>query len=183
MPKVIEADIAGVQIIQLGPFSDARGYFVETYRKEWLGKHKEMIQANRAERQAGSIVGLHFHPTQADYWYVASGQAQIILYDLRADSPTEGKTVVLEAGELPDGFKHLGVYIPAGVGHGFAAVTGLTLTYLVDSYYNPAEELGVIWDDPELSLPWAVKDPTLSERDRKHPRFSELRDQRPRYQP
>jgi len=55
------------------------------------------------------------------------------------------------------------------VSHGFAAVTDLTLTYLVDSYYNPADELGVAWDDPDLGADWAVSDPVVSARDRGEP--------------
>ena len=56
----------------------------------------------------------------------------------------------------------LGVFIPPGVAHGFASLTDLTLTYLVDSYYNPDDELGVAWDDPEIAADWGVEDPILS---------------------
>jgi dTDP-4-dehydrorhamnose 3,5-epimerase len=68
------------------------------------------------------------------------------------------------------------------VGHGFAAVTDLTLTYLVDSYYNPADELGVLWDDPELKADWGISEPVVSARDRANPRRGEIPDHlRPRY--
>ena len=58
------------------------------------------------------------------------------------------------------------MFIPPGVAHGFAALTDLTLTYLVDNYYNPEDELGVAWDDPEIGADWGVADPVLSDRDR-----------------
>ena len=45
----------------------------------------------------------------------------------------------------------------------------MTITYLVDGYYNPADELGVAWDDPEMGADWGVDDPMLSERDRATP--------------
>ena len=48
---------------------DERGFFVETYRREWFGLGREMVQANRGNRLAGSVVGLHYHLHQADYWY------------------------------------------------------------------------------------------------------------------
>ena len=51
-----------------------------------------MIQANRADRQAGCIVGLHYHLHQADYWYVPFGTARVVLHDLRDGSPTDGAT-------------------------------------------------------------------------------------------
>ena len=74
------------------------------------------------------------------------------------------------------------MFIPPGVGHGFAALTDLTLTYLVDSYYNPADELGVAWDDPELGVDWGLADPVVSARDRANPRLREVPDHlRPRY--
>jgi dTDP-4-dehydrorhamnose 3,5-epimerase len=68
------------------------------------------------------------------------------------------------------------------VGHGFGAVTDLTLTYLVDSYYNPADELGVAWDDPELGAEWGLSDPVVSARDAANPLRSEIPDHLlPRY--
>ena len=51
------------------------------------------------------------------------------------------------------------MFIPPGVAHGFAALTDMTITYLVDSYYNPDDELGVAWDDPEIGADWGVSEP------------------------
>ena len=51
------------------------------------------------------------------------------------------------------------MFIPPGVAHGFAALTDMTITYLVDGYYNPADELGVAWDDPEIAADWGVDRP------------------------
>ena len=63
---------------------DQRGIFIETYRREWFPNGREMIQGNRANRQAGAVVGLHYHLHQADYWYVPFGTARVVLHDLRA---------------------------------------------------------------------------------------------------
>src|SRR5437773_2691850 len=62
-----------------------------------------------------------------------------------------------------------GVFIPPGVAHGFASLTDMTITYLVDGYYNPADENGVAWDDSDIGADWDVTDPVLSERDRRNP--------------
>jgi len=66
------------------------------------------------------------------------------------------------------------VFIPPGVAHGFAAVTDMVITYLVDGYYNPQDELGVAWDDPDVAADWGITDPVLSERDQSNPRRSDL---------
>jgi dTDP-4-dehydrorhamnose 3,5-epimerase len=166
MAEVTESDrIAGVHLVVPTIHADDRGMFVETYRREWFPTGREMIQANRADRQAGTIVGLHYHLHQADYWYVPSGTARVVLHDLREGGPTDGATLALDLS----GENHAGVFIPPGVAHGFAAVTDVVITYLVDGYYNPADELGVAWDDPEIGADWGIVDPILSDRDLKNP--------------
>jgi dTDP-4-dehydrorhamnose 3,5-epimerase len=162
--------IVGVHHVVPSVHRDKRGLFVETYRREWIPGGREMIQANRADRSAGCIVGLHYHLHQADYWYVPRGRARVVLHDLREGSPTDGGTLVLEIGEHDD----RGVFIPPGVAHGFAALTDLTITYLVDQYYNPDDELGVAWDDPAINADWGVSDPILSARDQSNPRRADL---------
>jgi dTDP-4-dehydrorhamnose 3,5-epimerase len=124
-----------------------------------------MVQGNRANRQQGALVGLHYHLHQADYWYVPFGHARVVLHDLREGGPTDGATLELDL----TGENHLGVFIPPGVAHGFAALTDMVITYLVDGYYNPADELGVAWDDPEVGADWGVSDPILSARDQSNP--------------
>ena len=90
--------IHGVVVRDLVVHGDERGRFVETYRKEWVPGAREMIQANRGDRQAGCVVGLHFHRKQADWWYVVEGRARVVLHDLRVGSPTEGETMAFDLG-------------------------------------------------------------------------------------
>jgi dTDP-4-dehydrorhamnose 3,5-epimerase len=163
--------IEGVYIVQPQVFADDRGVFVETYRREWIPTGaREMVQANRADRRQGSVVGLHYHLHQSDYWYVPFGTARMVLHDLRLGSPTDGATFSLELGAG----QHTGVFIPPGVAHGFGALTDMTITYLVDGYYNPADELGVAWDDPEVGADWGVPSPVLSGRDQANPRRADI---------
>ena len=177
MPKVSESDaIVGVFVVEPEIHGDQRGLFIETYRRSWFPHGREMVQANRANRQQGAIVGMHYHLHQADYWYVPFGTALVVLHDLREGGPTDGATLSLEL----TGDNHVGVFIPPGVAHGFAAVTDMTITYLVDGYYNPADELGLIWNDPAVKADWGVTDPILSERDRKNPRRADIE---PMWQP
>jgi len=162
--------IDGVVVRDLVVHRDERGSFVETYRREWVPGGREMLQGNRADRQAGCIVGLHFHRHQADWWYVVEGTARVVLHDLRIGSPTDGVTMALDVS----GAEPRGIYIPPGVAHGFGSLTDLTLTYLVDGYYDPADELGVIWDDPEIAADWGIDAPTLSARDQVLPSRAQL---------
>ena len=136
--------IADVWTVEPEGHGDERGRFYETYRRSWFPLGREMVQGNRSDKAAGAVVGLHYHLHQADYWLCPRGQARVVLHDLRLGSPTEGATQTLEISE--DNGR--GVFIPPGVAHGFASLTDLTMTYLVDSYYNPEDELGVAWDDP-----------------------------------
>jgi dTDP-4-dehydrorhamnose 3,5-epimerase len=171
MPRIVpHPTIADVVVVEPDVHRDARGRFVETYRREWFPFGREMVQANRSEREAGALVGLHYHLRQADYWYVLRGRAQVVLHDLRQGSPTEGATAEL----VLDGEEDRGLYVPPGVAHGFAALTDVLLTYLVDGYYDPADELGVAYDDPDISAPWALANPVVSARDRANPRRRDI---------
>lgn len=179
MPKIIPSDgVADVVIVEPDSHGDARGRFVETYRRSWFPLGREMVQANRSEKEAGAVVGLHYHLHQADYWYVLRGTARVVLHDLRLGSPTVGATLAIDL----DGAEDRGVFIPPGVAHGFGAVTDVLLWYLVDGYYNPADELGLAWDDPLVGAEWGVTDPVLSDRDRSNPRRDDIDPSvRPRY--
>lgn len=171
MPSIEESKvIADVIVVEPDLHGDERGRFVETYRRSWFPLGREMTQGNRSEKQAGAIVGLHYHLHQADYWYVLRGTARVVLHDLRQGSPTDGATLTLDL----DGDHDRGLFIPPGVAHGFASLTDLTLWYLVDSYYNADDELGVAWDDPAIGADWGLVDPVLSERDRSNPRRADL---------
>ena len=182
MATIVESDvIAGVQVVDPSLHGDERGVFVETYRREWFPHGREMVQANRADRQRGCIVGLHYHLHQADYWYVPFGRARVVLHDLRVGSPTDAATLTIDLGARDDGsHDHRGVFIPPGVAHGFASLTDMTITYLVDNYYNPDDELGVAWDDAKVDADWGLTEPILSKRDLENPGRNDLE---PRLQP
>jgi len=171
VPEITPSEvIKDVVVVEPDSHGDERGRFVETYRRSWFGLGREMVQGNRTEKQAGAVVGLHYHLHQADYWYVLRGRARVILHDLRVGSPTDGATLALDL----DGDVDRGVFIPPGVAHGFASHRDLLMWYLVDNYYNPADELGVAWDDPDIAGDWGVADPVLSNRDRENPRRVDL---------
>jgi dTDP-4-dehydrorhamnose 3,5-epimerase len=178
MPELIPSRVIdGVVLVRPDVHGDERGRFVETYRRSWFPDRPEMIQGNRSEKQAGAVVGLHFHLHQADYWYALRGQVRVVLHDLRVGSRTDRATEVIDlTGDVDQG-----VYIPPGVAHGFASLSDVLLTYLVDNYYDASDELGLAWDDPAVGADWGVTDPILSKRDQSNPGRDDIpEDIRPR---
>ena len=172
MTEIVESNvIAGVKFARLAAHGDERGRFLETFRKSWFPERSwEIVQTNRSDSKAGVLRGLHYHFHQVDYWYVPNGRIRVGLADLRTASPTCGASQVVEIGDD----NQMGIFIPCGVAHGFYAITDATLTYLVDNYYDGADEFGVAWNDPDLAVPWQVENPILSGRDQRNPLFNDI---------
>ena len=166
--------IRGVMTVALRAFGDGRGRFMETFRKEWFPQANwQRLQNNRSDSVAGALRGLHYHFRQVDYWYATRGVIRVGLVDLRRSSPTYLTAATIDIGE--DNL--LGIFIPEGVAHGFAALTDCTLMYIVNNYYDGgADEYGIAWDDPQIDINWGVQDPCLSDRDRSNPLIADLPD-------
>lgn len=164
--------IEGVQITHLQSFGDSRGRFMETFRKEWFPQRSwAVFQTNRSDSIPKVLRGLHYHFHQVDYWYVPSGKLSAYLVDIRQSSSTFLQTQIVEMGDENE----VGLFIPIGVAHGFVARTEVTLTYIVDNYFNNGkDEHGVAWNDPTFRLDWQVEDPLISARDLNNPKFSEI---------
>ncbi len=168
--------IAGVFIVHLRSYTDERGRFMETFRREWFPwVDWTQMQSNRSDSQAGVLRGLHFHRHQSDYWIVMRGRIRVGMADLRRSSPTFMATICMEL----DQDSQLGLLIPPGVAHGFLALTDTTLTYIVNRYYDSGDELGVAWDDPQIGLPWGIAQPVLSGRDAHNRPLAELEPELP----
>ena len=172
MPQIEESNlIKDVQIVTLKPFKDERGRFMETFRREWFPQRSwDKMQSNRSESIAGVVRGLHYHFHQVDYWMVAAGKIRAALYDMRPDSPTQGAVQTIDIGEDNE----VGVFIPVGVAHGFLTLTDATLIYIVDNYYDGADEHGVAWNDPAIAMPWGVESPLISPRDAANPLLKDI---------
>lgn len=172
MAEMIESKhIQGVYLVQLQAFGDGRGSFRETFRKAWFPQRSwEIVQMNCSHSAAGVVRGLHYHFHQVDYWYVAQGRIRAGLFDMRLASPTfeTALTVDLDAND------ERGLFIPIGVAHGFAALTEASLIYVVDNYFDGADEYGIAWNDPDLKLDWGISNPIVSARDQRNPRYAAL---------
>ena len=120
------------------------------------------------------------HP-QAKLCRVVAGEALDVAVDIRAGSPTFGKSasVVLSAQNKKQ------IYIPPGFAHGFVALSSRTdFLYKCSDFYYPDDEHGVIWKDPALNIDWRVEDPLLSEKDARFLPLKEISSEYlPRYKP
>jgi dTDP-4-dehydrorhamnose 3,5-epimerase len=174
--------IAGVVLIRPRKFGDNRGHFAETYNAAdyaALGVDVPFVQDNQSlSAAAGTVRGLHYQlppAAQAKLVRVVRGRILDVAVDIRRASPTFGRHV--KAILSSENFHQL--FIPPGFAHGFVTLEPQTeVLYKVSSYYSPAHERGIAFDDPELAIAWPVArdEATLSARDRRFPRLAEARD-------
>jgi dTDP-4-dehydrorhamnose 3,5-epimerase len=157
--KIEELDIPGVFLGRPERLEDNRGWFMEILREDAFGVG--FVQGNHSHSLEGVLRGLHYHAKQSDAWYVANGKTQVGLVDLRTRAERPVATTVEISGDDPSV-----LYIPPGVAHGFYAVTELDLIYWVTHYFDNNDEHGIKWDDATARVPWDVKQPILSDRDR-----------------
>lgn len=164
MTRVALERIEGVRFSSLTAHEDDRGRFLEIFRAQQFPE--TFVQSNHSHSRRGVLRGLHYHRHQADLWYVIAGRAQVVLADVRTvrDRPVV-ETIYLDANEPAT------LYIPAGVAHGFLAITDVDLLYWVTRPYDAGDEFGIAWDDPLIAAPWDTTDPVLSERDRNNPKL------------
>ena len=169
--------ITDVMLIESKKFEDARGSFTEVYSKKEFteaGIHEDFVQDHHSISRKGVIRGLHFAKPPyetAKLVRCVKGEILDVAVDIRPDSKTFGKWVAESLSE--NNGKML--FIPKGFAHGFCARTDIVgVTYKVSDYYRPESESGIIWNDPDIAIPWPVQEPILSDKDRALPHFKDL---------
>jgi dTDP-4-dehydrorhamnose 3,5-epimerase len=181
MPRRLETRLDGTALIEPEVHGDERGFLVETFREDgWreLGIEVEFVQENHSRSGHGILRGLHFQtrPGQAKLVRCLRGTIWDVAVDLRQDSPTYRRW---EGHELDDE-RHRQLFVPAGFAHGFCVLSEQAdVAYRLSSYYDPATEAAIAWDDPEVGVEWPISDPILSDRDRAAPRLAEIADALP----
>lgn len=148
--------IEGVHIKKIIRHYDDRGFFSEIL-KEDDPFFSGVKQTSYTETYPGVIKAFHYHKKQDDIWFVAKGNAQIVLHDLREDSKTKGETQVIYAGES----NPLLVRIPIGVAHGYRVlgneVVGL-FYHTTESYRaDDPDEHRIPFDSPDINFDWSTK--------------------------
>lgn len=174
--KIKTTALNGVIVLEPQVFHDQRGFFVESYSArtlQQLGINDMFVQDNHSRSLKNTIRGLHYQtlPGQVKLLRVLSGAIFDVAVDIRWDSPTFGQWFGQELSA--DNF--LQMYVPVGFAHGFCVLSETAdLAYKCSSYYDPAAERGVAWNDPTIGISWPVRDPILSARDQRQPRLHEI---------
>ncbi len=174
--NLISTVLEGVYIIEPAVFTDARGYFYESYNRnafEKAGLHYTFVQDNQSKSSYGTIRGIHFQTgefAQAKLVRVLQGAVLDVAVDLRIGSPTFGQHVAVELS----GENHRQLMIPRGFAHGFSVLSETAVfSYKCDNFYTPTHEGSVRFDDPELAIDWRVDmdRALLSDKDKNAPDF------------
>jgi dTDP-4-dehydrorhamnose 3,5-epimerase len=161
--------VGGALLFRPTPHVDERGFFCRTFDADVMRAAgidpDAFIQDSLSRSARGVVRGLHVRRGQGEAKLVRCSYGAIfdVVVDLRPASPTYRNW---ESFELHDE-EQLSLYIPAGCAHGFQALTELAdVSYRIDRAHDPAEDLSIAFDDPDLAIPWPLPVGAMSQRDR-----------------
>ena len=166
--EIIKTPIKGLLLIKPKIFEDDRGYFFESWSKEFfknIGLDLDFVQDNQSLSQKGVLRGLHFQNppfAQGKLVRVIKGAVVDVAVDIRKKSPTYGQHFAVELSEE----NKTVFWIPPGFAHGFVALKDDTIfTYKCTGVYNKESEGALIWNDEDLNIDWRVVNPLVSDKD------------------
>jgi len=165
--NITPTSLEGVLLIEPSCFEDERGFFLESYqstRYRAAGITDQFVQDNQSRSAHGVLRGLHFQVkrSQAQIVTVMRGRVFDVTIDLRPRSSTFGQWFGVELSDT--GPRQL--YLASGFAHGFCVLSDWAdLHYKVSQEYDPHDEGGVLWNDPDLGIPWPINTPRISSRD------------------
>jgi len=174
--KITETKLSGVLIIEPKVFGDSRGFFKETFQAERYreaGIEYTFVQDNYSRSQKGVLRGLHFQITKPQGKLVSCPKGAVfdVAVDIDPESTTYGQYVGVELTEE----NHKQMWMPPGYAHGFCVLSETAdFLYKCTDYYDPSDEGGVIWNDPDVAIDWPIADPSLSNKDAILPTLAEL---------
>ena len=169
--RFVDTEIAGVTVVEPDIHRDARGFFLETFhaaKYAAAGIPSTFLQDNHSSSARGTLRGLHMQilRPQGKLVRVIAGEIWDVALDVRHDSPTFMRWTA--ATLSAENFRQL--YVPPGCAHGFCVTSDVAqVQYKCTELYDPADEIGIAWNDPALGITWSVENPLLSDRDRRHP--------------
>jgi len=177
--KVETTPLEGVLLITPEVFGDDRGFFMETYnaaKTASKGLPKIFVQDNHSRSKKGVLRGMHYQYPQWQGKLVRAlfGEIFDVAVDIRADSPTYGEWF----GVYLNHENKQQLYVPPGFAHGFCVTSDTAdIAYKCTSDYQPAQDVGIRWNDPDIGINWPIDEPLLSKKDAKAPL---LKDTEPR---
>ena len=176
--RVIETRLPGVRIIEPRVHGDSRGFFVETFQEERYrrdaGIELPFVQDNHSRSGRGVLRGMHSQRKrpQGKLVRVARGAVFDVAVDIDPRSPTFGKWVGVTLSD--ENCRQL--WVPPGYAHGFVVLSDVAdFEYKCTDYYDPSDEVGVMWNDPDVGIVWPLEDPLLSAKDQKLPSLAQLK--------
>jgi dTDP-4-dehydrorhamnose 3,5-epimerase len=178
--RFIPTELPEVVVVEPAVFRDARGFFLETFHAAKFaaeGISAVFVQDNHSSSSRGTLRGLHAQRRypQGKLVRCTEGGVFDVAVDFRRESPNCGRWVGIELSD--QNFREL--WIPPGFLHGFCVLSERAqLQYKCTELYRPEDEIGVVWNDPDLAIRWPVDAPLLSDRDRALPKLSALVDRR-----
>jgi dTDP-4-dehydrorhamnose 3,5-epimerase len=183
--KRTETSLPPVCLVQPQVFYDDRGFFVENYHQVKFAEldiTDQFVQENHSRSTKGVLRGLHYqlHRPQAKLCRVLEGAVLDVVVDIRLGSPYFGKWInVLLSAE-----NYNQIYIPTGFAHGFLVLSeSAQFSYKCSDFYDPPDEHGIAWNDPDLNISWGIAEPLLSEKDKQYLPLAKIpRQFLPRYQ-
>lgn len=169
--------LEGVLLIEPRVHGDHRGFFLETYRRDRYAEHgieAAFVQDNHSSSVGGTLRGLHAQKGEAAQGKLVrciEGSILDVAVDFRHGSPTFGQWVAYELSS--ENFHQL--WVPVGFLHGFLTLSDRAqVEYKCTTYYSPENEVGVIWNDPDIGIDWGIEEPVLSPRDAALPRLADV---------
>ena len=169
-------NIPDVMLVEPIVFPDERGFFMELYKRTPFlaeGIPYDFVQVNVSFSRKGVVRGLHYQlrpMEQGKLFVVLKGRVFAAAVDIRKGSPWFGKYAAIELSSEPPRL----LWIPPGFAFGFQALEESIVLYLVTKEYSPEHERGIRWNDPDIGIPWPIKDDViLSEKDKKQPLLRE----------
>ena len=178
--KIVQTPLKGCVVLTPSVFSDGRGSFFESYKKEAFNKalrqEVNFVQDNESFSSKGVLRGLHFQKgafAQAKLVRVVHGSVLDVAVDLRPDSTTYGEHFSIELSA--ENKKQL--FVPRGFAHGFVVLSDTAVfSYKCDNYYNKESERGIIYNDPTLNIDWILPSEQLqlSKKDLLLPKFTAI---------
>lgn len=176
--NVIKTKLKDCFIIEPKVFGDDRGFFLETFQEnrylDLVGINLPFVQDNHSRSSKGVLRGLHFQKTkpQGKLVRVVRGKVYDVAVDIRTSSPTYGQwEAVILSEENKTQF-----WVPPGFAHGFIVLSEIAdFEYKCTEYYDSFDEGSLLWNDPDLNIPWPIDNPTLSEKDKNAPPLADLK--------
>ena len=166
--KITHSKLKGCVIIEPRVFGDERGFFLETFQavryEQEAGIDLPFVQDNHSRSARGVLRGLHFQKTkpQGKLVRVVRGEVYDVAVDIRKGSATFGEWEGVILSE--DNKKQF--WVPPGFAHGFIVLSDTAdFEYKCTDYYDPNDEGCILWNDPDLGIPWPVANPVLSTKD------------------